>query len=321
MAQDGASTDLDIFKREEDAGSFFMSSGAWMRVAPFHRFIFDSHIADIAWSMLGTTQLVLFYDFLLVKEAYSNSARTPWHQDHSYYPLDGTQAINCWLALDDIPLESALRFMQASHRPGQLYRAVDFDRPEIEYRHARKELPLPPGDGPDWPANILSIAVSAGDILIWKSYTLHSAPGNSLDHRRAAFSVNWLGDDIVYNGKPSLETYRDPSQEMGKIYCLRQVFRWYGMRALWQSHSRGKRLLHPAFAVSKIRKQLYFQFGVLTLDREIVDISQGCPHVFIVLSRGSSGVPIDVTTVVTTQHIAGELDAEHVILDPGIPDQ
>ena len=110
----GASTDVDIVKRDGDAGSFSFSSGAWQTVAPFHRFIFDSHLADIAWSLLDTTELVLFYDFLLVKQARSDSAGTPWHQDHSYYPLDGHKAINCWVALDDIPMSSALRFVRGS---------------------------------------------------------------------------------------------------------------------------------------------------------------------------------------------------------------
>jgi len=215
----GASTDIDIVKRKQDAGSFSVSSGAWMQVEPFREFIFDSHIADIAQSLLRTQQLVLFYDFLLIKEAFSNNAATPWHQDHSYYPLDGTKAINCWVALDDIPLESALQFMRGSHQPSTLYRAVDFDNPENDYRHARNELPLPP-DELEFPAAILSTAVKAGDMLVWYSYTLHSAPGNKQDRRRAAFSVNWLGDDILYNDKPSLETYRDPSQVIGKpIIC------------------------------------------------------------------------------------------------------
>ena len=216
----GATTDIDIVRRKNDAGSFSFSSGAWRQVEPFRKFIFDSHIPDIAKSLLGTQQLILFYDFLLIKQAFSNNAATPWHQDHSYYPLDGTKAINCWIALDDIPLESALQFMQSSHEPVNLYRAVDFDNPENDYRHARKELPLPPNEEQGFPSSILSTAVNPGDMLIWYSYTLHSAPGNKLDRRRAAFSVNWLGDDIVYNGKPSLETYRDPSQVVGQsVVC------------------------------------------------------------------------------------------------------
>lgn len=220
QALQGASTDIDIVKRKQDTGSFSVSSGAWMLVEPFRHFIFDSHIPDIARSLLTTRQLVLFYDFLLIKEAFSSNAATPWHQDHSYYPLDGTNTLNCWIALDEIPLESALQFIQGSHRPANLYRAVDFDDPDVDYRHARKALPLPPAVEQDLSSKILSTAVSPGDMLAWFSYTLHSAPGNKLDRRRAAFSVNWLGDDVVYNGKPSLETYRHPSQITGQpIIC------------------------------------------------------------------------------------------------------
>lgn len=226
LALTGASTNLDVVKQKGDEGSFSFSSGAWRQVEPFRQFIFDSPIAGIAQALLNTTQLTLFYDFLLIKQALSNSAATPWHQDHSYYPLDGKQLINCWIALDDIPLESSLRFIQASHQPGELYRAVDFENPESEYRHARNELPMPPGSNSDRDPNyehsakVLSNATSAGDMLIWKSYTLHSAPGNHLNRRRAAFSVNWLGDDVVFNGEPSLETYRDHSQLRGQpITC------------------------------------------------------------------------------------------------------
>ena len=95
MALGGSSTNLDITKKDGDTGSFSFSSHAWMRVEPFRKFIFETPIADIAWSILDTWQLVLFYDFLLIKQPRSDNAATPWHQDHSYYPLDGTKAINC----------------------------------------------------------------------------------------------------------------------------------------------------------------------------------------------------------------------------------
>lgn len=213
IALNGASADVDIVKRARDSGSFSVSSGAWRKVGPFRRYIFESPIVDIAWSLLDSNQLVLFYDFLLIKEPLSNNAATPWHQDHSYYPVEGFKAINCWTALDDIPLESALRFVKGSHLCRTLYRAVDFDDPGQAYRHARPELPLPPEIDQD--ANVLSTELAAGDMLVWKSYTLHGAPGNRLNHRRAAFSVNWLGDDIAYNDRPALATYREPSLVVG----------------------------------------------------------------------------------------------------------
>lgn len=220
LALDGASTDLDTVKNKNDSGSFTYSSGAWQSVEPFREFIFDSPMPDIAWALLDSRNLTLFYDFLLIKQAKSNNAATPWHQDHSYYPLDGYKAINCWVALDDIPQQSSLRFIRGSHMPRQLYRAIDFENPQRDYLHARRQLPLPPKNDESDTTNVLSVELKAGDMLAWTSYTLHAAPGNSLNKRRAAFSTNWLGDDIVYNGEPSLESYRDASQVVGQpIAC------------------------------------------------------------------------------------------------------
>ncbi|MFT5258988.1 MAG: ectoine hydroxylase-related dioxygenase (phytanoyl-CoA dioxygenase family) [Saprospiraceae bacterium] len=221
QALNGASTNVDIVEpKNKGEGAFSFSSGAWRDVADFRDYIFDSPLADIAHTLLETNSLILFYDFLLIKEARSASAATPWHQDHSYYPIDGYKVVNSWVALDDIPLESALRFIQGSHQDGMLYRGVDFADPAKDYRHARKQLPLPPSNDTEVPSNILCSAMNAGDMLVWKSYTFHSAPGNQLDRRRAAFSINWLGDDVVFNGEPSLETYKDPSQVVGQpITC------------------------------------------------------------------------------------------------------
>lgn len=219
QALHGASTDLDIVKRDQDQGKFTVSSGAWQNIDAFREYIFDSPVADIARALLQTQRLTLFYDFLLIKEARSNTAATPWHQDHSYYPLDGRQVINCWVALDDIPSDSAVRFLRGSHQAGTLFRAIDFDDPSRDYRHARKGLPLPPSDL-DNDGEVLTTSMAAGDMLVWTSYTLHGAPGNSLDRRRAAFSTNWLGDDVRFNGEAALDTYLDATQVVGEpIMC------------------------------------------------------------------------------------------------------
>ena len=219
-ALSGASSDLDIVKIEGDKGRFSFSSQAWQKVEQFRRFIFDSPLADLSLQILQSDSLTLFYDFLLIKEAHSNSAATPWHQDHSYYPLRGTKVINCWTALDPIPVETALRFWKGSHTPGTVYRAVNFENPSEAYKHARKEHPpIPDIDAiPD--LEILSTAMAPGYLLIFNSRTFHSAPGNMLGQRRAGFSVNWVGDDVTYEDVPALETYRDAGLKTGdRINC------------------------------------------------------------------------------------------------------
>ena len=214
-ALNGASENLDVVKKPEDKGQFSVSSQAWQNVKPFREFIFESHVADLAWPFLESGYMSLFYDFLLIKEAKSNNAETPWHQDHAYYPLRGKKVINCWIALDPIPQSTALRFWRGSHRSGVLYRAVNFENPDLDYPYVRRERPELPAIDEIKDKQVLSTEMQPGDMLVWSSYTFHSAPGNTLDRRRAAFSVNWAGDDITYENKPAIETYLDPDLKTG----------------------------------------------------------------------------------------------------------
>lgn len=206
-ALSGASENVDIVEKTGDAGRFTFSSQAWRSVEPFRRFIFESRAPDLAWPFLRSAVLTLFYDFLLIKEAGTAQAKTPWHQDHAYYPLHGTRVINCWTALDSIPIETALRFWKASHADGTIYQAVDFAG-DADYRHRQGKRPPPPDIDGDPTAEILAIDMAPGDMLVWNSRTFHSAPGNTLDRRRAAFSLNWVGDGVTFHDIPSLQTYR-----------------------------------------------------------------------------------------------------------------
>lgn len=203
----GCSEDLDIVRKSGDSGQFSVSSQAWRKVEPFRKFIFESRAPDIAWPFLHSDSATLFYDFLLIKEAGAEQANTPWHQDHSYYPLHGMKVINCWTALDSIPLETALRFWKGSHTDPRIFQATDFAG-EGDYRHVRNDRPVAPDIDADESAEILATALEPGDMLIWSSRTFHSAPGNLLGRRRAAFSLNWVGDDVTFHDMPSLQTYR-----------------------------------------------------------------------------------------------------------------
>jgi ectoine hydroxylase-related dioxygenase (phytanoyl-CoA dioxygenase family) len=204
----GGSEDLDIVEKDGDSGRFSYSSQAWQQVAPFRQFIFESRVADLSWPFLDSKSLTLYYDFLLIKEPGTARAATPWHQDHAYYPLRGSDVINCWTALDRIPLETALRFWRGSHAQKVIYQAAEFSG-ESDYRHLQTDRPPPPEIDTDPTAEILATDMNPGDMLVWDSHTFHSAPGNTSSNRRAAFSVNWTGDGAVFHDMPSLGTYRD----------------------------------------------------------------------------------------------------------------
>jgi len=220
-ALNGASQNLDVVKKPGDGGQFSFSSQAWRQVDTFREAIFDSRAPDIAWQLLDCASINLFYDFLLIKEAHTNKAATPWHQDHAYYPLEGQGVINCWTALDTIPMETALRFWAGSHRKACLFQAANFAGGS-DYQHVQGDHPEIPDIDNDQSAHILACQLSPGDMLVWDSFTFHSAPGNSLGTRRAAFSINWAADTIRFRDIPSLKSYRSKDISHGDpITCAK----------------------------------------------------------------------------------------------------
>lgn len=80
--------------------------------------------------------------------------------------------------------------------------------------------PPPPDISNDPSAEIISTHLKPGDLLIWNSFTYHSAPGNSLPRRRAAYNVTWVGDDVLFKDLPCLSVYRSSSCVHGQpINC------------------------------------------------------------------------------------------------------
>ena len=180
QALSGASENVDIVEKSGDSGRFSFSSQAWRQVDAFRQAIIESRSPDIGFSLLGTDSMNLFYDFLLIKEAGTANANTPWHQDHAYYPLHGVGVINCWTALDPIPMETALRFWAGSHREARIYQAANFAG-DTDYRHARSDRPVIPDIDDDPATRILATELQPGDMLAWDSYIFHSAPGNTFE--------------------------------------------------------------------------------------------------------------------------------------------
>ncbi len=189
----------DKISNEGDEGFFFFDEMMWRHIEPFRRFALDSHVPDVVKDLLETQSLIFYYDFLLIKTPGCFSGKTPWHQDHSYYPLHGRQIVNCWVALDHIPKETSLRFVRGSHAPAEVYRQVSFN-PDKEYANVSDTLTEPPSiDEKPEQFDVITCDLRPGDTLVWNSRMFHSAPGNHLSTRRAAISTSWLGDDVTYH--------------------------------------------------------------------------------------------------------------------------
>ena len=183
-----------------EPGFFFYDTFMWQRIDQFKVFLFESNVADIAANMMRSKSLIFYFDFMLVKEP-GTSSKTPWHYDEAYWPVRGNQICNLWIALDHIPIETALRFVIGSHRWTQSYNPVHFD-PDMHYADLPDLPPMPDWDVEPGDHQIAFAPMDPGDCLVFNRRAFHSAPGNNLKtSRRRALATHWIGDDITYNDK------------------------------------------------------------------------------------------------------------------------
>ena len=181
--------------REDEVGRFFDSYCNWQLIPEYLRFVLTSPAAAIAAQLMMSDTAQLFHDHAFSKEQGTSKA-TPWHHDLPYYCIAGTQTVSIYVALDNTPIETGVRFLKGSHRGGETYRPRDFAS-GAEYENADNSLVSVP-DIDDHSENIFIEAVEPGDALCFDFRTLHGTTSAPIEKRRRAFSTRWLGDDVRY---------------------------------------------------------------------------------------------------------------------------
>ncbi len=187
-------------RKDGERGRFFFDTFLWKRLPSFRKFTFESPAAELARRTMRSQGLLLYFDMAIVKEP-GSSAITPWHYDEAYWPVSGTQVCNVWMALDTVPVDTALRFVAGSHRIDRDFRAVDFFTERGKHRH--RDAAPPQWDRIDGDHRILVAPMEPGDCAILNLRTHHSAPGNlQRRRRRRAICTHWFGDDARFDDKP-----------------------------------------------------------------------------------------------------------------------
>ena len=189
-----------IASHADDPGRFVEDFCNWRDNAHYHRFIFDSTLAQSAARLMRSRTARLYHDHMLTKEPGTRQP-TPWHQDQPYYNVDGRQNISFWIPVDPVSRESTLEFVAGSHlgpwlmpRTFMSAQAKWFpegtlaDRPDIE------------ADRGAYP--ILGWALQPGDAVCFHMLTLHASRGVGGTQRRRVFSVRFLGDDATHAPRP-----------------------------------------------------------------------------------------------------------------------
>jgi ectoine hydroxylase-related dioxygenase (phytanoyl-CoA dioxygenase family) len=191
IATDGAVDGSSV-----STGAFVSGVDHWRSQAEFHAFAADSGLAAIVGALLRTSKVNLYEDSVLVKEP-GALERTVWHQDLSYFHVDGVQLCTTWCPLDPTgPENGAVRYARGSHRWEPVFRPNLFV----------SSMPIPGTEGelvPDVDAlaaagecEVLTFETEPGDVVVHHARTLHAAGGNrSSTTRRRAISVRYCGDD------------------------------------------------------------------------------------------------------------------------------
>ena len=189
-----------VASRDDDPGRFVEDFCNWQRIDEFREIAFTSKAADVAGALMGSREVRLFHDHVLVKEPGTRQP-TPWHQDQPYYNVEGLQNCSMWMPVDPVAPESTLEFLAGSHLRGWLMPRTFLDNQARWFPEGTlQELPDIEAHRDD--VEILGWALEPGDAVFFHMLTLHHAYGVPGAHRRRAFSLRFLGDDAVHAPRP-----------------------------------------------------------------------------------------------------------------------
>jgi ectoine hydroxylase-related dioxygenase (phytanoyl-CoA dioxygenase family) len=170
----------------------------------------NTQLASIAQQFWGGSAVWFLYEQVFHKRG-ENVPRTPWHQDTSYWSLNGSELIGFWLSIEAIPIEAALEFVRGSHR-GTLFNTSRFDSSDptlpifdVASDHPGYLPPLPDIDANRDEHDIVAYATEPGDVIAFHTSTLH---GGGATHRstpeRRTLTLRFFGEDcrIVHSPGP-----------------------------------------------------------------------------------------------------------------------
>jgi hypothetical protein len=138
------------------------------------------------------------YEQVFLKEG-GESRRTPWHQDSSYLPIDGSQIAVMWI--DSVAKNDSLEFVRGSHH-GTMYDGSRFDPNDdtapIYGDGSLPRLPNIEAERSRW--DIVSWAVEPGDVIVFHPGVLHGGAATHRGTRRRTLSLRFFGVDARYAG-------------------------------------------------------------------------------------------------------------------------
>ena len=204
IRQSGKDLLLDTVS-DEPKGSFFLDTALASRHDHFRRLIMAGPFAEIAGALLGSNEVRYFGDQLFVKEPQTRE-RTAFHQDATYFNIEGDDCCVLWVPADPVNLENgALQYVRGSHRDGRYY-APNVFVAQTPLPGAVGD-PVPDVEGHPEDFDVVNFDTEPGDLVVHHYRTLHGAGGNLSRYQvRRAASIRYVGDDIRFKTRPGAPT-------------------------------------------------------------------------------------------------------------------
>ncbi|MBH05117.1 MAG: hypothetical protein CMJ20_02225 [Phycisphaeraceae bacterium] len=134
---------------------------------------------SLAELLLGP-DITLLNEHMIMKPAF-HGGQTPWHQDQAYHdPGLIYTNVNIWLALADATIENGcMQYVPGSHKMDVL--------PHHPIGHNPQAVGLEVDQPQQYAAQAKVCPVSAGGVVVHRSYMLHYAGPNQTDRCRPAY--------------------------------------------------------------------------------------------------------------------------------------
>ena len=181
--------------RTSAAPRFYNDCTTWRGNPDYRRFIFESPASAIAMAMLGTRQVHLFFEDILVKESGAD-APTPWHQDVPVWPIEGRRVCSLWMPLDPVDTGNGVEFIRGSHH-GKPMLDMSMADPECHYgADLTGYSPLPNFAADLDERDVIDFKLEPGDCL--DGHIVHGARTRNVDRLRRTFATRWAGEGCVF---------------------------------------------------------------------------------------------------------------------------
>lgn len=187
----------------------FSDRHLWPNYSWMYDFCAHSDLPEIAASLMRSRSARLYFDHTFVRDA-GTEQTTPWHQDIPYWPFQGNQVASVWVALTPCNSQSSgLRFIKGSHAWKKTFRPIAFsdDSGSAKFLDKQDDLEeMPDFDAPNSEYDVLTWDMQPGDAIVFGASAVHSAAGNAdPEHKRAAVSVRYVGDDARWDPRPGTD--------------------------------------------------------------------------------------------------------------------